>query len=459
MRNDANKEVLNIFRVHKHPSSLNYTFEFYSGAFLFPQKLQVKENSEGGNSSEVLNITQHGLSASASESNKGSTSPILMEFLPTFRSSKENDAVDNLVLPVKVNNESATNEKALLYQENVLIQGSCTSSNINIARVSSSKQAHSVGINRSKEKNGQTLRVSDQPGLAAAVSPSMGPKHSSLLQLQHNLTLGLQHQFLSFSPVVQYNNQGSYDAFLNMSSAFSNLIISTLQQIPPVHAAASLAASYCPSIEVDGHLYSNPEIPGGEASAKDMKPSPSMPSLVTATIAAAAAWWEAQGIMPWCPPHLSSVFPSAPATKVPPMAAETMQVPLPPGVETMQVPAGHQSEILKPPQSSPKPISSSSSPSDESAKGENSEFSELNQAKANRLQCIPASEHDSRTKNRDEFCGVQKNTISDELEIDEEYKTKCFIGEARKRSNGAMDLSWMPISEQVLICSFCFCNL
>ncbi|KAG6526392.1 hypothetical protein ZIOFF_016376 [Zingiber officinale] len=393
------------------------------------EKLKVKENTESGNSSVVLNIAQHGLSASIS--NKGSTSPVLMEFLPTVRSLKENVAVDNPVLPI-----NTFNEATLVYQGNVLIQGSCMSSNNNIVdvegsisnyHVSSIKQAHSVGINRSKEKNEQTLTSSDQPGPAAAVSPSMGLKHSPLLQLQHNLALGLQHQF---SPVVQYNNQReSCDAFLNMSSAFSNLIISTLQQIPSVHAAASLAASYCPSVEVDGHLYLNPEIQGGEPSARGMKPSPSTPSLVTATIAAAAAWWAAQGIMPWCTPHLSHVFPSPPATEVPP-TAETMQVLPPLAVEMMQVPVAHQSEILKPPQSSPKPVSSS--PNDASAKGENSEFSELNQAKANRLQCIVASE----------------NTIPDELETDEDNKTKRFIGEARDRSNGVMGQSWMPISEQ-----------
>ncbi|XP_078173193.1 homeodomain-like superfamily protein isoform X2 [Carex rostrata] len=98
--------------------------------------------------------------------------------------------------------------------------------------------------------------------------------------------------YSGFSPPLpncHCNNQdAAYRSFLNTSSTFSSLLISTLVQNPVVHAAARLAASYW-----------TPPVEGGANNVMDSQnPNPSLAAIAAATVAAASAWWSAHGMLP-----------------------------------------------------------------------------------------------------------------------------------------------------------------
>nr|DAD18070.1 TPA_asm: hypothetical protein HUJ06_019533 [Nelumbo nucifera] len=155
----------------------------------------------------------------------------------------------------------------------------------------------------------------------------MDPTASIINEHQSNASRSSFHQPLPtfpppFTPLC--NNQDSYRSFINISSTFSSLVVSTLLQNPAAHAAASLAASFWPCTNADAPL----ESPGtvGEFQARHMSPSPSLAAIAAATVAAASAWWAAHGLLPLCPP-LHPGF-----TCIPPYTAAT------PSTDTVQPP-------------------------------------------------------------------------------------------------------------------------
>ncbi|KAL9274352.1 LATE ELONGATED HYPOCOTYL-like protein [Drosera capensis] len=110
-----------------------------------------------------------------------------------------------------------------------------------------------------------------------------------------------------YSPFIPSgNSQEDYYSFLQMSSTFSSLIVSTLLQNPSAHAAASFAASYWPSHGAEALRESPPNMIQGSP--------PSMEALAAATVAAATAWWAAHGLFPWSVP-LHPGFTCAPETR------------------------------------------------------------------------------------------------------------------------------------------------
>uniref|UniRef100_A0A7N0VAE4 LHY n=2 Tax=Kalanchoe fedtschenkoi TaxID=63787 RepID=A0A7N0VAE4_KALFE len=105
----------------------------------------------------------------------------------------------------------------------------------------------------------------------------------------------------SNSPITPFflNHEDAYRAYLQFSSAFSNLVVSTLQQNPAAYAAAGVAAaSFWPNI--------NAEAPAGYCGGFPMKvmdtggASPSITAITAATVAAATAWWASNGLIPFC---------------------------------------------------------------------------------------------------------------------------------------------------------------
>ncbi|KAF6136246.1 hypothetical protein GIB67_001655 [Kingdonia uniflora] len=116
---------------------------------------------------------------------------------------------------------------------------------------------------------------------------------SSLQQPLPNLPPHLTHPL--------YNDQDTYRSVHNISSPFTNLIISTLLQNPAAHAAASLAASFWPYTNVENSAdYSEDAV--REFSSRHMSSSRSMAALAATTIAAASAWWATHGMLPLPPP-------------------------------------------------------------------------------------------------------------------------------------------------------------
>ncbi|XP_072961972.1 protein CCA1-like isoform X2 [Typha angustifolia] len=93
------------------------------------------------------------------------------------------------------------------------------------------------------------------------------------------------------------------------SSNSSSLIISTLLQNPPIHAVASLAASIWPSGNANVSMSTTPDITDGVGQNAQMN-SRSMSAIAAATVAAASAWWAANGLLPLShPPQPTYVFP------------------------------------------------------------------------------------------------------------------------------------------------------
>lgn len=271
------------------------------------ETVAAKENFEDGNRSEVIDINQDVPSAS-----------FFTEFIPTSEASKkEKITVDKSLLLSEVNEEAVRGRMWFLPR-------SCTSTQTNFAEASEHKSDQHVlssslstkgnpnGPNQAHFFIGKDMQNRDTDAqknhtIVAAGAADQGGDATA----NPSMTGHLQHQLPWFSPLTRcQSNQDACDSFLNISSTFSTLIISTLLQNPSVHAAACLAASVWPSPEVDTSLHSSPPA--------HMKPSPTMTPVVAATVGAATAWWAAQGALPWFP-HFTFAFTSAPPTRAQPV--------------------------------------------------------------------------------------------------------------------------------------------
>lgn len=119
-----------------------------------------------------------------------------------------------------------------------------------------------------------------------------------------------------FSPI--HSNQDDYRSFLQISSTFSSLIVSTLLQNPTAHAAASFAATFWPCSNMEASSDSPSGTIGGFPS-RQINAAPSMAAIAAATVAAATAWWAAHGLLPLCAPlHTGFTCAPASATSAPP---------------------------------------------------------------------------------------------------------------------------------------------
>ncbi|WOL18975.1 protein LHY-like isoform X7 [Canna indica] len=312
--------------------------------FSTTETTQGKETSGDGSCSDVFDVKQDVPSASLASLNKGTSSSKFTELFPMAERSKGKTTLDKSLYPSEWNRELVKEGTSHQNQETEGFPTSCTSSQIKFSEVSGSKsnqQIQSSNINMKGNHNdlkeGQLISRHRTNGLqnrdidvqkttaiageeeGHATADPFKPTVSAMPHLQNISTLcSLQHPFPPFTQ--HHTNQDSNDSLLNLSSRLSSLIISTLLQNPSVHAAANLAASLWPSVEVENSLHSIPEAQGREVPVRHMKPSPSMTSIVDATVAAAAAWWAAQGPFPcFFPPQFAFAFTSAPTTMVSPV--------------------------------------------------------------------------------------------------------------------------------------------
>ncbi|KAK6920425.1 hypothetical protein RJ641_016329 [Dillenia turbinata] len=122
------------------------------------------------------------------------------------------------------------------------------------------------------------------------------------MEHQNNVPSSPSHQASStFHPLTTVNNnQEEFQPYLQMSSTFSSLIVSTLLQNPAAHAAASFAASIWPFTSVEASADS----PGGITgfSSRSTSSTPATMAVAAATVTAATAWWAAHGLLPLCCP-------------------------------------------------------------------------------------------------------------------------------------------------------------
>lgn len=153
--------------------------------------------------------------------------------------------------------------------------------------------------------------------------------HSAMeVQGEHNIlrnpfdSVSFEHQnnaarciYQSYPPIhptpftLLHNNQENYKSLLQMSSSFSNLVVSTLQQNPAAHTIASLTATCWPYVNPETSVNS-PVYDKEGFKTKQMNPTPSVEAIAAATVAAASAWWAAHGLLPLCAPF-HSAFTSA----------------------------------------------------------------------------------------------------------------------------------------------------
>ncbi|KAL0913171.1 hypothetical protein M5K25_016610 [Dendrobium thyrsiflorum] len=116
------------------------------------------------------------------------------------------------------------------------------------------------------------------------------------------------------------NDDNPFSALINLTNYFPNLLVSALSQNAALHQAASIAAASLPPTYVDFSMQSNSKLVG-EAPEKQSSASSGISAIVTATIAAASAWWRVHGLLP------SPFQPNHAFTQVMVQATESAQVP------------------------------------------------------------------------------------------------------------------------------------
>lgn len=300
------------------------------------------------------------------------------------------------------------------------------------------------------------------------------PAASATTEHQSNVS-----RFTTFHPpfTTIRHDQDDYQSFLQMSTTFSSLIVSTLLQNPAAHAAASFAATFWP--------YANGETSTDSAACvqgnfppRQMNSAPSMAAIAAATVAAATAWWAAHGLLPMCAPlHAAFTCPPASTTAVSSMdtgevpAVKTDKkediVPDPPSEKQQQEP--EQSEALQAQPSAPKSPTLSASDSEESANAKlNAEPKAADHEKAAEKNEVADSNKTKTGKQVDRSSCGSNTASSSEVETDalekqdkekEEPKeadanhpaSDCINRRSSSsRSNISVNDSWKEVSEEVM---------
>ncbi|XP_037496229.1 protein LHY isoform X1 [Jatropha curcas] len=301
------------------------------------------------------------------------------------------------------------------------------------------------------------------------------PAASATTEQQSNVPRSSTHQSYhtfppSFTPT--HHNQDDYRSFLDMSSTFSSLIVSTLLQNPAAHAAASFAATIWPYANVESSAESQPCAQGGFPS-RQMNTVPSMAAIAAATVAAATAWWAAHGLLPLCAPlHAAFTCHPASATAVPSVdpgqltaaKMERKETNLEnPRLQDQQLDVEH-SEALQAQNSASKSPTMSLSDSEESGGPNQNTGSKTTDKEM--VATAPEIHDESKVKNRKQVdrssCGSNTSSSS-EVETDaleklekgkeetKETDTNHLAIESssrRSRSNSSMSDSWKEVSEE-----------
>lgn len=308
--------------------------------------------------------------------------------------------------------------------------------------------------------------VALNPGVQPNVSPFITSMGTAIPEYSNPGTSAIPQPVPSFTPYALFgtNQDVAYRSFMNFSSTFSSLIVSTLLQNPAVHAAACMAASFWPHADIDTVGNTTSEVLDGEAPApaSQMNSTPNIAAIATATVAAAAAWWTTHGLLPFFPHHLQAGFPFAPTTTATVPPTDMAQAP---GIdkrdETVRPPSEDQklvsTELSGLPAKNLSLESSASSDLDESELGE-------------KLQCNSDQKllgTDNGSKNKADRSSCSSNTpSSSEVELvnamekqsepkdAKQVHSSCPSSETnhrRARGSGTTYEAWKEVSEEVTI--------
>ncbi|MQM08274.1 hypothetical protein Taro_041129 [Colocasia esculenta] len=303
----------------------------------------TKGTSEDSKCSVVLSLFQDAPSAFTPPASKGlADACIFREFVPMVKDNKDKEGDEECSPTLKGKKEPHNGninigrfEGLSIDTQMKLAQGTSTGMK-QPTKVGTSLQNDSKGnksylkhippysIDRQSNESVQTpgsdatclTYLSNQGGPNGNPNLEKGPSISATTDHHASTSMSSVHQsFAAFPPFTQFcSSQDAYRSFLNMSSTFSNLILSTLLQNPAVHAAASLAASFWPAADVETSTGSTSETFVGGIPVRHMNGSPSMAAIAAATVAAASAWWATHGLLPFCHPAFHSGFTFAPAS-------------------------------------------------------------------------------------------------------------------------------------------------
>ncbi|KAL1220327.1 Protein LHY [Cardamine amara subsp. amara] len=228
------------------------------------------------------------------------------------------------------------------------------------------------------------------------------------------------------------HSQDDYRSFLQISSTFSNLIMSTLLQNPAAHAAATFAASVWPYANVGN---------SGDSSMQMSSSPPSIAAIAAATVAAATAWWASHGLLPVCAPTPITCVP-LPNVAVPTPAMTEMDT-----VENVQLPLEKQNTALQDQNLASKSPASSSDDSEETGVTKLNSDSKTNGDKVEEV-LITDAVHDSNTAQKKKLadrssCGSNTPSGSDaETDaLDKMEKDKEDVKETEANQPDVVELS------------------
>lgn len=309
----------------------------------------AKENQDEGNFSEVLTLFQEAPCTSLSSVDKDSirtlaaprNSCTFREFVPMMVSTQDETNESYVTVEprgiqklVKFDAKQTVQDNGTNYTSNLessipshekLVQGKktdemCHPENFGALPSSDMQATHnyprhvpvhvlngSLGMNTENVSSDMSCQESifhQIGGIHGCPNPFSNPAASATTEHHVNASRSSTHQqFPPFHPLFTpiRNDQDDYQSYLHFASTFSNLIASSLLQNPAAHAAASFAATFWPSANMEASGLSPVDTLGGFPS-RQMNPAPSMAAIAAATVAAAAAWWAANGLLPVCTP-------------------------------------------------------------------------------------------------------------------------------------------------------------
>ncbi|KAL5230369.1 hypothetical protein ABZP36_029145 [Zizania latifolia] len=462
------------------------------------QKLQRKETSEKGSSSEVLNLFRDAPSASFSSVNKGSSNHGASRGVePTKTETKDVATLERDSISIgAVKNVKDINDREMERLNGIHISSKSDYSHENCLDTSrqqlklnpssvettyvdrpAAKASHyqmdrneMTVIPATGTEGSQPDQTSDQMGRSSGtLNQCIHPTLSADAKFDSSATAQpFPHNYAAFAPMMQCHcNQDAYRSFVDMSSTFSSMLVSTLLSNPAIHAAARLAASYWPALDSNTPVDPNQEYHSEGAQGRHAGSPPSMASIVAATVAAASAWWATQGLLPLFPPPIA--FPFVPAPSAPFPTEDAQRAP----EKDIDCPVDNVQKELQETQKQDKSEAIQvivSSESDESANGEVSLRTELKISppdKADTKQAVGANTSDAfgnKKKQDRSSCGsntpsssdIEADNVPDKQEKanDKAKQASCSNSSAgdtnhrRFRSSGSTSDSWKEVSEE-----------
>ncbi|XP_074568006.1 protein CCA1-like isoform X2 [Curcuma longa] len=446
----------------------------------FTKKLQSKDASEGADRSEVLNVFQDSLSTS-STSKISSNQRKYLELFPLKKKMDSDISIDKSSIPHDVEQGLGKSflgvdktGQSTKQQINLSLEGGEYSSNLQDVTSKDILESDHTHIKHhpscSNVTETENIDVQNPAAVTEQLGGQMNTKPSSnaavsVLPFLNLPSIDSMHQpFPVFLPLAYFHsNQHAYGSFLDMSSTFPNLLLSTLSQKPSAHATASLAAASWPSAEVETPVQPITEIPTGEILEKCANPATSLETIAVAMVPAATEWWASHSLLPWFPRPFAS-FAFAPqytstACYTSPAGAQehdrTVEIS---SDGNPQVGNENQFDSLKPRYHSSKSLSSSDS--DGSGRDENSN---KQATRSNKKTQDSDKARNKKTQNRSS-CG-SNTPSSSEVETDAIEKkhekvndesmeayfscfSACETNHHRLRNSGSMNESWKEVSEE-----------